>query len=177
MAAVDVSHVVALDKKALTLESRGHWARAAEVYAEAVAAAQALQQPDCVIMAYLQASHASALLAHANMAGVPEARQVELARSAFIELLPAAMASLQRRKAAGTLLPGACRPYEVAWDAATTAHGLALVAKMPNAVRAPYTAEELSAWSADVGYDAYMLTAAVALQLCAVARSPPMHKR
>jgi hypothetical protein len=86
MAAVDVSHVVVLTNKALTLESRGHWARAAEVYAEAVTAAQALQQPDCVIVAQLQASHANALVGHAHTAGVPDARSLELTRSAYLEL-------------------------------------------------------------------------------------------
>jgi hypothetical protein len=170
MAAVDVSHVVALDKKALTLESRGHWARAAEKYAEAVAAAQALDQPDCVIVAHLQAGHANALLAHANTAGVPAARRVELTRCAFSDLLPAAMASLQRRKAAGTLLAGACRPHEVAWFAAKTAHCLALAANMPNAeARVPPTAEEAAAWSAYAGYNTYMLTAAIAVEFCAFA--------
>ncbi len=118
MAAVDVSRVVALTNKAVTLKGRGHFARAAEVYAEAVATAQALQQPDCVILAHLQASHADALLAYANTAGVPEARRVELIRCGFLELLPAAIAPLERRMAAGTLLAGASRPYEVAWCAA-----------------------------------------------------------
>jgi hypothetical protein len=136
MAAVDVSRVVALTYKADTLASRGHWARAAEIYAEAVAAAQALHQPDCVIVAYLQASQANALLGHAHTAGVPEARRVELMRSAFLQqLLPAAMASLERRMAAGTLLAGTCRPHEVAWNTAKTAHGNAVAANiMPNAL-------------------------------------------
>jgi hypothetical protein len=85
MAAVDVSRVVALTSKAMTITSRGHWApRAVEIYAEAVTAAQALQQPDCIVVAYSQASHADALLGHAETAGVPEARHVELARSAFV---------------------------------------------------------------------------------------------
>jgi hypothetical protein len=169
MAAVDVSRVVALTNKATTLDSRGHFARAAEVYAEAVTAAQALHQPDCVVVAQLQASHANALVGHANMAGVPEARCRELMRCALLELLPAAMASLQRRMAAGTLLAGACRPHEVAWWAAKTAHDEALAANMPNAaVCEPFTAEELSAWTAYVGYDAHMLTARIALQLCAL---------
>jgi hypothetical protein len=67
-------------------------------------------------------------------------------RSVFLELLPAAMASLERRKAAGTLLAGACRPYEVAWWAAKTAHTNALAAaSLPNAVRVPPTAEKISA--------------------------------
>jgi hypothetical protein len=66
------------------------------------------------------------MLDHARMAGVPEARKVELRRSAFLEVLPAAMASLERRKAAGTLLAGACRPYEVAWFATQMTHANAL---------------------------------------------------
>jgi hypothetical protein len=170
MAAVDVSRVVALTNKALTLKSRGHFARAAEIYAEAVASAKSLHQPDCLIVAHLQAAHAATLLMHAQTAGVPEARCVELRRSALLELLPAAMASLERRKAAGTLLPGACRPYEVAWCAAKMVHAEALAAaSLPNAVRVPPTAEKISAWSAYVGYDAYILTASIALQLCALA--------
>jgi hypothetical protein len=169
MAALDVTRVVALTNKAVTLESRGHFARAAEIYAEAVAAAQALHQPDCVIVAYLQVSHANALLGHANTAGVPDARCVELTRSAFLELLPLAMASLERRMAAGTLLAGACRPHEVAWSAAVMAHATALAANVPNAaVCEPPSAAETSAWTACVGYDAYTRTASIALQLCAV---------
>jgi hypothetical protein len=170
MAAVDVSRVVALTNKALALKSKGHFAGAAEKYAEAVTAAQALHQPDCVVVAQLQASHANALVGHAQMAGVPEARRVELRRSAFLELLPPAMASLERRMAAGTLLAGACRPYEVAWCAAKTVHANALTANMPDAaMRVTSTAEELSAWTAYVGYNAYITTAAIALELCAFA--------
>jgi hypothetical protein len=170
MAAVDVSRVVALTNKAMTLTGKGHFARAAEIYAEAVTAAQALHQPDCVIVAHLQAGHANALLAHANTAGVPETRRVELWRSAFLELLPLAMASLERRMAADTLLAGACRPYEMAWSAAKLAHGLALAANLPHTAeaRVPPTAEEMSAWSAYVGYDAVVFTAAMALRLCVV---------
>jgi hypothetical protein len=173
MATVDVSRVVALTNKAVSLEGKGYWARAAEVYAEAaVTAAQTLHQPDCVIVARLQASNAEALFLHAQTAGVTEARQAELTRSALLELLPPAMASLERRLAAGTLLAGACRPHEVAWSAATTAHANELMASiMPNAaaVRVPPTAAVTSAWSAYVGYDAYMLTAGLALELCSLA--------
>jgi hypothetical protein len=170
MATVDVSRVVALSNKASALEHRGHWARAAEVHAEAVTAAQALHQPDCLLVAQLQALHADALRGHSNMVGVPEARRVELLRCAFLELLPAAMASLERRLAAGTLLPGACRPYEAAWCAAKIAHADALAANVANAAaRLPPTAENISVWSAYVGYDAYILTAGLALEFCSVA--------
>jgi hypothetical protein len=176
MATVDVSRVVVLTNKAATLASRGHWARAAEVYAEAVTAAQALQQPDCIVVAYLQASNATTLLGHAQTAGVPEAHRTALYRTAFLELLPAAMTSLERRMAAGTLLAGACRPHEVAWCAAKSAHAEALAENMPNeaaAQRVPPTAANISAWSVYVGYDAYIRSAGVALQLCAVVTDLP----
>jgi hypothetical protein len=102
-------------------------------------------------------------------AGVSEARGVELRRSALLELLPAAMASLQRRLAAGTLLAGACRPYEVAWCAAKFVHDQALAGSVPNApVLKPSIAAQISASAAYVGYSAYISTAVVALQLCAV---------
>jgi hypothetical protein len=171
MAAVDITRVVALTKKSATLEFRAHWARAAEIQAEAVAAAQALQQPDCVIVAHLQAAHANAVLGHAQTAGVPAARSVELLRYVFRELLPPAMASLEHRWAAGTLLSGACRPYEVAWCAATSAHANALgIKNLRNAAAGvPSAAAETSAWSAYVGHDAYMLTAQLVLELCALA--------
>jgi hypothetical protein len=176
MAAVDVSRVVVLTNQAVTLKRKGHWARAAEKYADAVAAAQALQQPDCLIVACAQASHAHALLGHAETAGVLQARRVELLRTAFLEVLPAAMATLQRRLAAGTLLPSACRLYEVAWCAAEIAHCDALAANLPNAAAvrvASCTAEEISAWAAYVGHEAYMLNAGIALQLCAAGTDIP----
>jgi hypothetical protein len=40
---------------------------------------------------------------------------------------------------------------------------------LPNAARVPRTAGEMSAWSAYIGYDAYVLTAGIALRLCALA--------
>ncbi len=171
MAAVDVSRVVALTNKAELLVSRGHWARAGDIYAEAVAAAQALHQTDCLIVAYLQAARANALLGHAQTAGA-ETRTKELMRSAFLELLPAAMASLERRRAAGTLMAGACRPYEVAWCAAKSVHAVELAANMPHAEgHVPGTAEELSAASAHVGHDAYVVAAALALDCCTLAKN------
>jgi hypothetical protein len=173
MATVDVSRVAALSSKAVTLSTRGHFARAAEKYAEAVTAAQALHQPDCVVVAHLQAVRAGALVGHAHTAGVPYARRVELMRSAFLELLPAAMASLERRRTAGTLVPGACRPYEVAWLAAELAHGEALGANMALKLTSAATgvlsaAEVADTVTANVGHDAYILTAQLALAFCEV---------
>jgi hypothetical protein len=104
------------------------------------------------------------LVGHAKTAGVPEAQRMELMRSAFLEVLPLAMASLERRMAAGTLLAGACRPHEVAWSAATMAHAEKLAAKTSSAsVFEPCPAE-----AEEVGYDAYTNTTKLALQLCAV---------
>jgi hypothetical protein len=82
------------------------------------------------------------------------------------------MASLDRRLAAGTLLAGACRPHEVAWRAAKTAHANALAASLPNTeAHVLPTAEETFPWTAYVGYDAYMNTAVIALDFCVAART------
>jgi hypothetical protein len=56
----------------------------------------------------------------------------------------------------------------VAWCAALTAHGSALAANVPNAAARVPSAAHLRTWSVYVGYDAFMLTASIALQLCAV---------
>jgi hypothetical protein len=72
------------------------------------------------------------------------------------------MASLERRMAAGTLLAGACRPYEVAWFVDKTAHADALAQNRRNPI--PTT----GAWTAYVGHDAYVAAARTALELYAV---------
>ncbi len=100
------------------------------------------------------------------MRGLAGWRQLA-SRDAFLELLPPAIATLQRRMAAGTLLAGACRPYEVAWCAAKTAHADVIMASLPYAATRVPTAAETSASSASLGYDAYMLTAGIALEFCA----------
>jgi hypothetical protein len=115
MAGVDVSGVIALTNAAVDAAVSNRAARSAELFGRAVVAAQALQQPDCAILAFLQAQQALRIVIHADMPGVPPAEAANLRRTAFFELLPTAFATVQRRIAAGTLSPGACRAHEEAW--------------------------------------------------------------
>ena len=119
--ALDVSAVAALTKKAITQRERGAYVRAAELFARAAAAAQALRARDCLLLASLALSQAecwalqskSPLLARAD---------ADAMVGAAMALLPAALATLARRRAAGTLLCSACAPHEEAWEQINVIH-------------------------------------------------------
>jgi hypothetical protein len=121
MSEAALAAVSALDNKAYELENKGHYARALELRREAVAAAQALGFADCLITACLQLAQIDTWLRHSAAVGELEAG-AQMAQHGGVELLRAAAATLQRRKAAGTLLPRACRPTEEAWHAAKFRH-------------------------------------------------------
>jgi hypothetical protein len=106
-----MASVTALARKATLLTKSGHYARAAEKFAAAAATARSLQQPDCLIEAHMQTAEVSALSSHAH--AVADATKTY--ERMFCVLLPAIMATLLRRKAAGTLLPGLCRAAEVSF--------------------------------------------------------------
>jgi hypothetical protein len=106
-----LASVTALTRKAALLSSQGHFARAAEKSAAAVAAAQSLQHPECLIVANLQLDESCWLSLHADACSAQADAKAAYQRI-YSVILPAVMATLQRRKAAGTLLPGACRAHE-----------------------------------------------------------------
>jgi hypothetical protein len=111
-----MASVIALSRKAVLLSDNGLFARAAEKYATAVAAAQSLAQPDCLIVASLQADEVSMLFAALQCASEPSLTHVAAAcERIYCVLLPAIVPALQRRKAAGTLLRGAYRAAETAF--------------------------------------------------------------
>ena len=64
---MDLSGVDAVADKACSALVAGRVARSAELFGRAVAAAQALRQPDCLVVAFLQCLHARALLATASL--------------------------------------------------------------------------------------------------------------
>jgi hypothetical protein len=104
----DVSGVIALSAEAKAQELRGNMRGAAEKYTNTLDAALALRAPACLIVAFLRLELSNLL----NMPGVgttPGRGQ---------ELLLEAVETLSARKDAKTLLPGKCRPHEVAWHAA-----------------------------------------------------------
>jgi hypothetical protein len=116
MAAPDVSAVVSLYNKAVDLHTMGHMARYC-----ALAAAQALDAPDCLIVAKLQLHVTASSFVRAEAAATDDAQRAGLYRAA-VESWSAGVTSLQRRKADGTLSAGACRPAEEAFELQTTAH-------------------------------------------------------
>jgi hypothetical protein len=161
MAALDISAVNALTAKATALSNKGRDARAGELYAAAISAAQALAQPDCLIVAYLQVLHASTLISAAHASGDSAAALRVSRRAAFLDILPAPLAALQRRNAAGTLRSGACRSHEEAWF-------YAKLQAQGEARGKTYTHEFLARRAVAVGYDAFLLTASLVLNMFGV---------
>jgi hypothetical protein len=151
-----LASVTALSHKAALLTRDGHFARAAEKCAAATAAAQALQQPDCLIVAYLQLEETSNLSLHActckTLADATEAYE-----RMYCVVLPATMAVLQRRKAAGTLLLGACRAREAAFFGELQQY------KMIIRDEAPFEAAFLVDVGSLVGSETYVTVASAAV--------------
>jgi hypothetical protein len=105
MATPDVSAVVKLCNKAYDFDTAGHYAREGVYRERALAAAQALGLPDCLIVASLQLNSAAWLLDDTRSPGLDETRR-SAQQATAVELFTEAAATLQRRKAAGTLMPG-----------------------------------------------------------------------
>jgi len=118
-AAAALAAVSALEKKACELSDKGHFARAAEKLGAALVAAQALSLTDCLVTAWLQISQCE-VLAHEVFSPLRRVLSVDervATLDKFEELLYSAISTLQRRRAAGTLLPGALHPLEEAFNA------------------------------------------------------------
>jgi hypothetical protein len=112
MAASDIAVVVSLLQKAAELDSKCRYERCLEKGRAALAAAEALGAEDC------------AIVAHTKMEVARSTIQRETARKgrfsqAFVQevldLLAANAAALRRRRDAGTLMEGKCRPIEEQW--------------------------------------------------------------
>ena len=167
MAALDISRVVELTNKAQRLVSEGHYGHAAAKYGAAIEAARALGPAageDCLIVTALMLRQAGELQMHALITeSLPDSDSDEVLRFAFCTLLPAAQGALLRRKAAGTLLGGACRPHEVAWQVAFRKQAAIIAAKHLGLMVTP----DWSPFAPHVGYDTFLVGAHVALNLLA----------
>ncbi len=141
----------------MDLHEKCHYARAANKFSAAVAAAQALDQADCLFTARLQAEEANTWMSHAVTSGVTnEDGEAALVRA--LQLLNAAIPTMERRMAAGTLLAGACWPLEEAWFAARL--NLSEVRREQSSDRD---------WQVQfVGYQAYLQAAQAALRFAMV---------
>jgi hypothetical protein len=153
MSAADLAAVNALSKAASDMQNKGHFARAAVKFGAAVAAAQALGHADCLVTAMLQVEAADTWINHAFAPGVTEA-DTQAAFVRALQLLDAAAPTLERRRAAGTLRTGACRPLEEAWFAAKL-----------NLARLRREQREEREWLVPlIGYELCLLAAHVALR-------------
>jgi hypothetical protein len=122
MAAPDVSTVVALSNKALDLKMVGHTARELEYRQRALVAAQALGAPDCLIVAQLHLDIANWIQSKLQTIHAADGAQRAALLATAVEHFSAAVATLQRRRAADTLLTGSCTAAEVAWTRRTMQH-------------------------------------------------------
>jgi hypothetical protein len=144
-----------LSNKGATLYYSGHFARAAEKYGDALAAACSLCEEDCLVAANIALHRAHCLLQHADGDGVMPAESDAAHEEAYETLLPAAMQTLARRAAARTLLEGAVRPHEHEWLLADLAR-IATITGLPR-----------NAWDGLAplaGYSAFVMAAGLALQ-------------
>lgn len=151
-----LDRVTALDAQAFRLSKKTHFARCADKFGEAATAAKALGFEDCLIVAMLQADELDARMTLMGSPGVEPIHQ-KLALANVFLLLTSLFDTLRRRRDAGTLLAGACRPAEVAWNKARQR------ARDPHGELNPYE------WMAPfIGYDAYLTTAAICTDVIAL---------
>jgi hypothetical protein len=147
---------------------KGHFAHAARKLGEAAAVAEQLHAPDCLIASFLRAEQIKIthLVSDACILPAGDEKREALLHGADAELftvtLPAVLASLERRKAAGTLLGGGCRPMEVEWYLqreipanAEEKYGCVRVAARREACTA----------SSFIGYEAYLTAASCLLRI------------
>ena len=162
---IDVSHVCKLTRAARKQGVARHNARAVELYERAIAAAEALLQPDCLIVVSLFVSYLNVrrIIVASAVSGEDVATGVEVQRHVHAHLallktrLPGVLESLERRRAAGTLLPGRCRAHEVAWEADCTRTDIRLGGEPE------LDAERLSEAAQHVGIEAYFAAARSAI--------------
>ena len=123
MSSDTLAPLLELHRKGRELTGKGHLLRGAENFGRAVEAARALGA-DNIVAVYLQLLRAAALRGFALSALVLPERNATTDATAcaahFAEshaLLCSAMAALERRRVAGTLLEGKCSAVEEAWYA------------------------------------------------------------
>ena len=114
-----IERVCALVQKAEELHHKGQLLRANEKFSLAAEAARALGADNLVgLHMQLRQGYLLALFAVSAAAdGASDARFLESHRAQCVALLAGAVAALERRRVAGTLLEGGCSAVEEAWRA------------------------------------------------------------
>ena len=145
MASFDLAEVVSLAKKANDLHNKGHWERCQEKWRAALTAAEALGAEDCVLSAVISTELARMAFSRENQREGERFSQAVVLEQ--LELHVAIVATLRRRRDAGTLMEGKCRPAEEQWFMEYLADGPPQDARQ---------AAELRSQAALVGYDAFL---------------------
>jgi hypothetical protein len=149
MSLEDYAPVFALGKQALMLDCKGKPARAAAKFDEALALAASFAPDDCLVVASLKQRAAMFAAVVIN----DEAEPIEFGHVLkHADLAFTAAAVCVRRYAAGTLLPGECRPAEEAWHAI-------MMETYTNIAGEQATAEFLKAVKPIAGVDAFFKAA------------------
>ena len=151
------------------LKLKGHFARAAEKYGRAAAAAvQELAAEDCLVVAFLRATQAESLFCHIMAPALTAAEKEDLRQTVMSVLLPQCVSTLSRRKVAGTLMPGSCRAAEMAWFRTS------ITRKFHQDGVSDETARNCGeALAPMLGYDAYLFAASAALTLLMLSLKEP----
>jgi len=160
---------IALYEAAQKLTDKGHYARGAEKFgAAAAAASQELAAEDCLVVAFLRAAQAESLNYHSWVPTLPVTEAGEARLTIVSVLLPQLMSTLTRRMAAGTLLPGNCRAAKVAWLRAAKERKM-----LETGVRVEVARACGVAVGPAVGFEAYVLAANVILVVLSVLTAMP----
>ena len=159
-----IARVLAFFRKARDLADKGHNLRSADYYSRAADAARALG-PDNLVAADLQRNQAAVLRNYIATVANTNAAVDPLAVAAYcadcVALFSAAVAALERRRMAGTLLEGKCTAAEEAWFAARITEA----SKLP--------AADATAWAPLAGYATYLINSQSVLSMLMNARSYP----
>jgi len=147
MSSDGIARVQVLYRKATELSNKGHLLRAAEIYSRAAEAARALDSgPDNLVTVGMQLYEAAARLNYIPAAtkSAVDAHVLAAQRADSVSLLSTAVATLERRRVAGTLLEGTA--VEETWNAVewTDAH---------------HPAAEAASRAKLVGYDTFLRAA------------------
>jgi hypothetical protein len=162
MATSQVDEVVSLSLSANELYVNSHFERSAKKWRTALAAVEALGEEDCVLVARFTTELSQSLLLSECEQDVPFSQAFVLE---LLDLHAASAATLRRRRDAGTLMEGKCRPYEVEWF-----HKLLVCS--PHEERIPGAV--MRACAKLVGYDAFLALCRCCLTLlCMVVIEDP----
>ena len=155
-----IARVQAFAIKAEELTDKGHVLRAAEKFGTAAEAAHVLGEDNLVALNMrLRQSHLNGCFAVAPELPDFDAAdsRTHAAKGAFITLLSGAVAALERRRVAGTLLDGKCAAAEEAW------YAVELQRLDPD-----WPAAEIASMASLVGYEVFMRAAAHASRMVSI---------